>query len=125
VLAALATHAILPPDPLPEGHPENKARERQQNAQRMKRAMYAASEADALIAELELREEYDPSAGPSIRELVAQGIAAGGHILRCKHGRASFEDCAECDAAAALHDASTLDETGKSGENGGDSPKPA
>lgn len=118
VIARMAGLEGMPPDVshLDPQDPRRKDVERKENKRRMRRALFAASEADALIAELQVREEFDPTAPPSINDLVREGIAAGGTILLCKHGIPSFEPCGQCDAE---------DAAGKDGKTGNEGGNPA
>lgn len=102
IMAAMNTHAILPPYMPPGTRSEGEAETEQKKLYRQaaRRAEFAVREANALIAELVAHEEFDPSQ-PTIENLVAEGVARGGQILSCKHGRASFEPCEKCDAEAA------------------------
>lgn len=88
---------------------EMKRVERLENVDRMFRALEAANAADALIAELQARQEFTGNDPNTVAGLVAAGVAAGGNILSCRHGKASFEPCEKCDAE---------DEASKSGANG-------
>jgi len=106
---------VPPPRDATEG--QLKTHERLRTIRRMEYALEAANAAGALIAELEAREEFDPLAPPeTVEELVRRGVAAGGTILTCKHGRASYEPCEQCDAE---------DAAGKTGKTGGESSDPA
>jgi hypothetical protein len=94
---------------------------------RMKLALEAALAANALIAELEVHEE---ATGISATDYERLAAATGAHILHCKHGKASFEDCAACDAEDEARVQGELaemaaEESGKSGEGGEEPTKPA
>jgi hypothetical protein len=116
VLAAMYVNWIHLAAPRDESEEQKKARERARSIRRMEYALEAANVADALIAELQVREEHDPDAPPTIESLVREGIAAGGTILSCTHGVPSYEPCAKCDEADAAE---------KSGKTGGESADPA
>lgn len=102
IMAAMNTHAILPPyfPPGARSEGEDAAEQKKLYRQAARRAEFAVREANALIAELTAHEEFDPEK-PTIAGLVAEGVARGGQILMCKHGRASYESCDQCDAEHA------------------------
>lgn len=100
------------PDPCADEAQKDK--ERAGNMRRMAWSLEAASAADALIAELIVREEDHSNDPGTIAGLVAAGVAGGGQILSCKHGRTSFEPCPACDAEDAAERA----------EKEGNAPKP-
>ena len=118
ILAAMYVSHIPRVVPRDETEEQTKSRERADNIRRMERALEAANQADAMLAELELREEVKPD--PLMAKLLQAhpgGIPAGGNILSCKHGRASFEECADCDAADAAEKAAAAGGGGQGGEN--------
>lgn len=88
-IAPLVLAAIQPRDFIPAESPAQRATE---NARRMLRALYAANEADALIAELETRLEI-------VRFPDGQPIdprAMNTSARFCAHGVAMDQDCALC-----------------------------
>lgn len=109
ILAAMYTNWRPPLTNRHASPDEIKTRERANNLRRMENALEAASASDALIAELETRQEFTGNDPNTVSGLVAAGVAAGGNILSCRHGKASFEPCEKCDAE---------DEASKSGANG-------
>lgn len=118
ILAAMYVNYIPLPVPREESDESRKARERKANERRMLNALEAANAADAMLAELMTREEV--KSDPIYEKLLQAhpgGIPVGGNVLTCKHGKASFEDCAECDAADAAEKAAAAVDGGQGGEN--------
>lgn len=118
ILAAMYANYIPRPPLRDETEEMRKSRERVANERRMFLALEAANQADAMIAELQVREEDKPD--PLMARLLQAhpgGIPVSGHVLSCKHGRASFEECADCDAADAAEKAAAAGRDGQGGEN--------
>lgn len=117
ILAAMYTNHIPRPVPRDETKAQAKSRERKESVRRMERALEAANQADAMLAELALREEFKPPEPDLPAEVIAMHggrIPEGAHVLHCKHGKASFEPCEKCDA----EDAAEKGAAAKGGENG-------
>lgn len=122
ILAAMYANYIPNPVPRDETEEAAKARTQRENIRRMERALEAASAADALVAELETREEFPPMAAGQLPDHVVDmhggHIPHGAHILHCAHGKASYEDCPECDAADAAEKAAAAAGGGTDGKTG-------
>lgn len=139
ILAALYTHRVTPSiAPRNESEAAQKERTRQQDIRRMEEALNAVNAADALLAELTLREEagaspYDGAPHWPIHDgLPGEGGMPDGHIpvvrpgeraplgsnvLTCTHGLSSLEDCPACDAADAAETAGKNRENGEYGQS--------
>lgn len=119
IMAAMYVNHIHRAAPRDETAAQKESRTRRENEHRMYLALEAASAADAALAELLAREESqgDEATGgpqwaglpPEVLAMHPGGVPEGAHVLSCKHGRASFEECEQCDAE---------DAAAKDGENG-------